>query len=96
MEDFRTAFASVGWDLNVVYEQADVPAPAGVDPNKCWERSNLHGLMDSAQGRGQEPGGSGRSDGQGARYDLLPGRQRLLRALWVPAIGSTVWINVVM
>jgi hypothetical protein len=32
----------------------------------------------------------------GARYDHLPGRKRLLRALWIPAIGLTVLINAVV
>lgn len=44
-EDFKTVFATAGWDLKVVYDQVNVPVPAGVTPNACWSNGNLHALM---------------------------------------------------
>jgi hypothetical protein len=41
MEDFRTAFASVGWDLNVVYDQENVPVPPYMpNPAACFSFEN--------------------------------------------------------
>jgi hypothetical protein len=45
MEDFRSVFATAGWDLTVTYDQVDVPVPAGVNPNTCWSSADLHALM---------------------------------------------------
>lgn len=45
-DDFRTVFASAGWDVTVSYDQVNVPVPAAVaDPNACWSAGNLHDLM---------------------------------------------------
>jgi hypothetical protein len=44
-EDFKTTFAAAGWDLNVTYDQVNVPVPAGVTPNACWSSADLHALM---------------------------------------------------
>lgn len=50
-EDFRTVFASAGWDLNVIYNQTNIPVPIDpatslpVNPNSCWSDANLHALM---------------------------------------------------
>jgi hypothetical protein len=41
MEDFRTAFATVGWDLNVVYDQKNVPVPPYMpNPAACFSFEN--------------------------------------------------------
>jgi hypothetical protein len=44
-EDFQTVFATAGWDLNVIYDQVNVPVPAGVNANTCWSNGDLHNLM---------------------------------------------------
>lgn len=44
-EDFRTVFATAGWDLRVVYNEVNVPVPTGVTPTNCWSNANLHNLM---------------------------------------------------
>lgn len=44
-EDFRTVFATVGWDLAVVYDQVQLIPPAGVVPTDCWPHPKLHELM---------------------------------------------------
>lgn len=50
-EDFQTVFATAGWDLNVIYDQMNVPVPidpntgTAVNPNSCWSNANLHNLM---------------------------------------------------
>ena len=48
-EDFRTVLATAGWDLNIIYDQENVPVPAGVTPNACWSHANLHALMASVR-----------------------------------------------
>lgn len=49
VQDFRTIFATAGWNLNVFYEDTEIPIPEGVDPNACWTRGALHGLMQSVR-----------------------------------------------
>ena len=44
-EDFRSVFKTAGWDLNVVYDQTNVPVPAGVNSHTCWSAADLHALM---------------------------------------------------
>jgi hypothetical protein len=44
-EDFKTVFATAGWDLNVIYDQTNIPVPAGINPTDCWSSANLHALM---------------------------------------------------
>jgi len=44
-ETFTTIFAKAGWDLSVVYDQKDVPVPAGVVASDCWTSGALHNLM---------------------------------------------------
>ena len=44
-ETFKTVFGTAGWDLNVVYDQVNVPVPAGVTATACWSDGNLHNLM---------------------------------------------------
>lgn len=44
-EDFRSVFATAGWDLSVIYDQTAVPVPAGVTSTACWSAANLHALM---------------------------------------------------
>jgi hypothetical protein len=44
-EDFKTVFATAGWDLNVIYDQTNIPVPAGVVATNCWSNANLHALM---------------------------------------------------
>lgn len=44
-ENFRTVFASAGWDLSVTYDQTGIPVPAGVTATNCWSSANLHALM---------------------------------------------------
>lgn len=44
-EDIRTVFATAGWDVNVIYDQVNVPVPAGVTATNCWSSANLHALM---------------------------------------------------
>ena len=44
-EDFKTVFKTAGWDLKVVYDQKNVPVPAGVTPTNCWSSADLHALM---------------------------------------------------
>lgn len=46
-EDFRSVFAKAGWDLNVIYDQTNIPVPAGVNANACWASPDLHALMQS-------------------------------------------------
>ncbi|MDZ4719871.1 MAG: hypothetical protein SH847_15585 [Roseiflexaceae bacterium] len=45
IEDFKSVFTSVGWDLNVVYDQVSLDPPVGVNPNDCWPNAKLHELM---------------------------------------------------
>ncbi|MEP7055813.1 MAG: hypothetical protein ABI912_11245 [Actinomycetota bacterium] len=44
-EDFRSVFASAGWDARIEYDQTAVPVPAGVNANTCWSSADLHALM---------------------------------------------------
>jgi hypothetical protein len=44
-EDFKTVFKTAGWDLNVIYDQTDIPVPPGVVATDCWSNANLHALM---------------------------------------------------
>jgi hypothetical protein len=44
-EDFKTVFATAGWDLNVIYDQTNIPVPAGVVATNCWSNADLHALM---------------------------------------------------
>ena len=44
-EDFRSVFKTAGWDLKVVYDQKDIPVPAGVVATNCWSSPDLHALM---------------------------------------------------
>jgi hypothetical protein len=46
-EDFRTAFATAGWDLSVIRDQTNIPAPAGVTPTDCWSAADLHAVMEA-------------------------------------------------
>lgn len=46
-ESFRSIYGAAGWDLNVVYDQVNVPVPAGVTATNCWSNGDLHGLMTS-------------------------------------------------
>lgn len=46
-EDFRTMFASAGWDARIEYDQSAVPVPAGVNATDCWTGGALHALMTS-------------------------------------------------
>jgi hypothetical protein len=48
-EDFRTIFATAGWDVTPVYDQTNVPIPAGVNAVACWNAADLHALMVSAR-----------------------------------------------
>lgn len=44
-EDFKTVFKTAGWDLNVIYDQKDIPVPPGINAKDCWTSANLHALM---------------------------------------------------
>jgi hypothetical protein len=44
-EDFKTVFKTAGWDLNVIFDQTNIPVPAGVNAKDCWTPANLHALM---------------------------------------------------
>jgi hypothetical protein len=44
-ENFGTVFASAGWDMTFVYDQTNIPVPAGVTATACWSNANLHALM---------------------------------------------------
>lgn len=44
-EDFKSVFATAGWDLNVVYDQTNIPVPPGVVATNCWSNADLHALM---------------------------------------------------
>lgn len=44
-EDFRTVFASAGWDARIEYDQTAVPVPVGVTATACWSSADLHALM---------------------------------------------------
>src|SRR6266851_4988501 len=44
-EDIKTVFATAGWDIAVVYDQTNVPVPAGVTATNCWSSADLHALM---------------------------------------------------
>lgn len=44
-EDFKTIFATAGWDLDVIYDQTSVPVPTGVTATACWSSADLHALM---------------------------------------------------
>jgi hypothetical protein len=49
-ESFRTMLASAGWAARVVYDQVDIPVPAGVpDHRDCWTDGNLHALMSAVR-----------------------------------------------
>ena len=51
-EDFRTIFATAGWDLRVSYKSPDLTMPpslAGIqDADDCWSRANSHALLETA------------------------------------------------
>jgi hypothetical protein len=44
-EDFHSVFAKAGWNLNVTYDQTNVPVPASVNATACWSSADLHALM---------------------------------------------------
>lgn len=44
-EDFKTAYATAGWDVKAIYDQTGISVPAGVNPTACWSDANLHDLM---------------------------------------------------
>lgn len=44
-EDYRSAFAGAGWDVDVTYDQTNVPVPPNVSPTGCWPNAALHDLM---------------------------------------------------
>jgi hypothetical protein len=44
-EDFRSVFASAGWDATINYDQTAVAVPAGVTATSCWSSAALHALM---------------------------------------------------
>ena len=44
-ENFKSVFATAGWSLSVIYDQTNVPVPAGVTAADCWSAANLHALM---------------------------------------------------
>jgi len=44
-EDFRTVFATCGWDVNAVINQTPLAVPPGINPNACWTAAALHDLM---------------------------------------------------
>lgn len=46
-EDFRTVFATAGWDLTVIRDQANIPVPPGITPNECWSSADMHDLMEA-------------------------------------------------
>jgi len=48
-EDFKTVFKTAGWDLNVVFDQKDIPVPPGVVATNCWTSPALHALMVSVR-----------------------------------------------
>lgn len=48
-EDFKSVFKTAGWDLNVVFDQTNIPVPAGVNSHACWTNANLHALMTSVR-----------------------------------------------
>ena len=48
-ESIRTVYATAGWDMNVIFDQTNVPVPAGVTPTDCWSAANLHALMLNAR-----------------------------------------------
>jgi hypothetical protein len=45
VNDFRSIYASVGWDLNVVMGDTNLPVPAGVGPANPWTNATLHAFM---------------------------------------------------
>jgi hypothetical protein len=48
-EDIRSVYANAGWDVNVVYDQTNIPVPAGVNATACWSNADLHALMTSVR-----------------------------------------------
>ena len=44
-EDFRTIYEDVGWDLKVLYNDTDLPVPAGLDPTTRWTRAEYQDFM---------------------------------------------------
>ena len=52
-EDFRSVFATVGWDLSFSFV-GDIPLPPSLvgvqDPNQCWSQANCATLMTSIPG----------------------------------------------
>lgn len=53
-EDFRSAFASSGWNLRVAYRTPNLTIPSSIsssqDGDDCWSRENSHILMESISG----------------------------------------------
>ncbi len=45
VHDFKSIYASVGWDLNVVTGNTNLPVPAGVGPANPWTNATLHAFM---------------------------------------------------
>ena len=43
--DFRSIYATAGWDLTVVSGDADLAAPAGASANNPWSNAELHAFM---------------------------------------------------
>jgi hypothetical protein len=48
-EDMRSVFANAGWNVRVVYDQTNIPVPAGVTATACWSNADLHALMTSVR-----------------------------------------------
>jgi len=44
-ESFTTIFATVGWRMDPLYNDVNVPVPAGVTSTNCWSDATLHALM---------------------------------------------------
>jgi len=44
-ESFMTVFATVGWRMTPIYNDVNIPVPAGVTATNCWSDANLHALM---------------------------------------------------
>ena len=47
-EDFRSVYATAGWELSVIYDLTPVPVPSTVpNANVCWTNGGLFGLLAS-------------------------------------------------
>lgn len=87
-EDFRTIFATAGWDLGVTYDQTSIAVPAGVTATDCWSNSDLHSLMASVRKATTDLDKEWRTHLVVVPAKIGCGRGRMYDSIGVPREGS--------